>query len=257
MSRLLPDSRVVVGIFPGLSWIRLGGKGPYVRSNSVSSAGTLPLLADLDALLGENRDVQRPGRRVSVIASDSIAAVTTLPWRDELTGVDEVRGFALAWFGRQHHAVDHEWVLHAGYRNFRRMGLAHAFPRRFVEELTALLGQHGLILERVLPVSAWAYWGDRPPRQAGARVVIVREPARHSALVLDRHGLLAHDVEVIAGAQAASARRLLQRVCAYHPDIKHIWHWSCNPLADDAGMADLAQSLPGTAVSALKRVAWI
>ena len=256
MSRLLPD-RVSAGLFPGLCWLGpSGARQPFVHQEDVAP-DPAAMLTRLGAMLKDRVAVLKKGALLTLMVSDSVGAIAAMPWQDQLATDREIEAYALACFDRLGLSIDERWIVHAGLRAFRGIGLAHALPGEWLKELEALLAAHDLRLERVLPVSAFAYWRQRHVSLAGTGVLVLREPHRNTALVVGRSGLLAIDVEATAGSVETSIRRLLCRVSAHHAAIAHVRCWSYD--SDDSAQlaAAIAASLPDLEIRSLARAAWM
>lgn len=252
MSLSWPES-ITAGLFPGTSWLR---RGSGVTPLAVAPhAAPEQLLAALDALLNMQEKPLRKGARLQLLVSDSVAAVTVLPWQDLLETQDELRSYARSHFSQQGVQIGEEWILQTGFRHFRANGLAYALPGRWLESVLELLRSRALRLDSVLPASAAAYW-----RMDGARaadlpdVLLLREQGRLTALVQQRRRLLGTDVQPVAGAESQALTRLLRRIAATHPEVDRVDTWCAAGQAfpDEA----VAASFPGAALRALPHQCW-
>lgn len=251
MSHLWPD-KVVGGLFPGQCWLkRAGAEETHVQAQQGAMTPDAMLVV-LEAMLDGQGDKVSKGSKLSLVVSDSLGAIVALPWRAQLTSPDEVHGYAVACFEKQGTDIDARWAMHAEFRSYGGMGLAYALPKAWLGALVALLEVRGLQLERVLPVSAMAYWKhDRSPRQ---ELMMLREPQRASALVFDRTGLKGMDVEPITGNADASVRRLLLRVGAYFPQVVSVLDWAAE--AGGKPPECIAECFAGAAIVSVNRSAW-
>jgi hypothetical protein len=250
VSLLWPD-KVVCGLFPGQCWLKRAGVEVALAGGESPDA----MLAALGALLDGQAGKLRKGTKISLMVSDSLGALVALPWHDQLTSPDEVNGYAVACFEKQGIDIGDGWVMHAQFRAPGSMGLAYALPRVWLVSLVALLNARGLQLERVLPVSALAYWRVAKMVGDGQELVLLREAQRTSVLVYDRTGLLGLDVEPVTGNVEESGRRLLRRVAAYYPQMASVLDWSA---ATEEGMqpAYIAACFPDVANVAVGRDDW-
>ncbi len=253
MSLLSPE-KVFVGLFPGECWIKCPGAAE-IRTVPGPDALT-SLLAELAGMLDAQAAQLRKGTKVSLMVSDSIGALVALPWHEQLTSPDEVEGYAIACFEKQGISIGSRWVMHAEFRSYGSMGLAYALPSEWINELVSLLDARGLKLDRVLPVSALAYWKVAKVARVGQAVVLLREPQRVTALAYDRAGLQGLDVEVITGSAETSGRRLLNRVAGYFPQVHSVLDWSANVEAGAKPPAFIAECFPDAGVAAVNRSAW-
>lgn len=220
MSRLSPK-KVFGGVFPEACW--LGKALPLADQNLADPDG---MLAALVRLLEQTPAAVVQGGRVTLVVSDTLAVFATLPWQEELRTVAEIDAYASACFALRGHVLSDEWAMHAEFRSHRQGGLAYALPMAWIERLGAALTERGLVLERVLPLSAWAYWkrGRRLPK-SGHEIVLLSEACRHSALIYGPGGLMAMDVEPVLANAELSLKGLLTRVAAFYPDVNTIEHW--------------------------------
>lgn len=241
------------GLFPGQCWLKRAGAEEV---QAPGAAAPEAMLAALGAMLDGQGGNVRKGTKVSLIVSDSIGALVALPWHEQLTSPDEVQGYAIACFEKQGIAIGAGWAMHAEFRSHGSMGLAYALPKDWLGSLVALLDARGLQLERVLPVSAMAYWQVPRSVKQEQKLVLLREPQRISALVYDRAGLQGLDVESITGNALESGRRLLRRVSAYYPQVAGVLDWSATVEEGGKPPAFVAECLPDAAVVPVDRNAW-
>ncbi len=253
MSLLWPD-KVVGGLFPGQCWLKCHGAAEVRAVAGLDAPGAM--MAELAGMLDAQAATIRKGSTVSLMVSDSLGALVALPWHEQLTSPDEVEGYAIACFEKQGITIGGRWVMHAEFRSHGSMGLAYALPKEWINELVAMLDARGLKLDRVLPVTALAYWKVAKVAGAGQAVVLLREPQRISALVYDGAGLQGLDVEPITGNADASGRRLLHKVAAYFPQVASVLDWSAFGEEGAKPPAFIAACLPDAALATVNRSAW-
>lgn len=254
MSLLWPD-RLIGGLFPGHCWVARNGK-EYSRTPLLGGDAPAAMLAALDGLLDEHGSAVRKRSRVSLVVSDSLAALTPLPWHDQLRTDDEIDAYAKVCFQKRGEDIDDNWVMHAAFRRHGAAGLAYALPRSWVEALAARLAARGLLLDRVLPLTAQAYWNMARRGPAGQELLLLRESHRTGVLIYGPVGLEAIDAEAGAGDAQTSARRLLGRVAAYHPNIKIVQVWSESAAAANTESPQVAEILAGAGVMPVPRDEW-
>jgi hypothetical protein len=213
------------------------------------------LLQALEQLLAADKALKK-GARVDVTVSDSVAAIIAVPWQDKLVRPAELQGYARAVFDRSGAGVDDSWVMHVEYRHFGAAGLAYAFPKAWLEKLRDLLGQRGLRLRTVLPVSAAAYHASRVARARGGAAILLQDSARCSALMFGAAGLAAFDTEPAIGSAAESMERLFRRIQAKHASIHHVLDWSPDSPTKAAVPAPAMPSMPEAQWQVLVRNAW-
>lgn len=230
MSLLWPET-IYVGLFPGHCWLQHGRSGtvqPFPQSQSQPFDGTA-LLRALETMLDVQDNKLCKGARLNVTVSDSMALIAALPWQDALRRREELYVYAQAFFKKMGMVIDNDWILQPEFHQYRAMGLAYALPRAWLIELAKLVGESGLKLKTVLPVSAAAYCRQKQHRQEGQTLLLLQEVHRHSAMIYGRDGLLGYDVEPLTLSAKASGLRLLKRVCAAYDNITGVTHWSPFP----------------------------
>lgn len=254
MLRLLPD-QLVGGLFHGECW--LSRKGVEHGCTPTAGADTPDaLLAALSTLLDQHGSALRKCSRVSLVVSDSLAALSPLEWHAQLSSPEEIHAYARACFLKRGEEIDSGWIMQAAFRHHGQMGLAYALPRGWVEALVALLGARGLVLDRVLPLSAQAYWKRRRAAGASEELLLLREMNRSAALLYGANGLLALDAEAGAGSGHLASKRLLGRIAAYHPEIKLVQEWSEHGAQTRGSATFITESLADAAVESVHRAAW-
>lgn len=258
MSRLWPD-RFAGGLFPGHCWLGSAGREALRLVPTAEQGTPSAMLQALDDLLAGQGEKLRPGARISLVVSDSLAALAVLPWHPELSTPAEVRAYALACFERQGIVIADRWVMHAEFRTHRGMGLAYALPREWIEGVVELLAARGLQLDRALPLSAMAYWRHRPAARTGTEMLLLREQQRLTALLYGRSGLLGMDVEAVTGAVDNAGQRLLRRITAYQTDVAVVWDWSVaytDEKEERAQPGYVAQCLPDAILKRIAGMQW-
>ena len=156
MSLLWPDT-VHVGLFPGASWLktkRTKGIQPFSDAQAHDPGA---LLGDLETALDALTEKLCKGSNIVVTVSDSIAAVTTMPWQSALSRTDELKNYARICFEKLGMEIDDGWTMHAEFRDYGAMGLAYALPNAWLVELIEMLKARDLKLQNVLPASARIY----------------------------------------------------------------------------------------------------
>jgi hypothetical protein len=254
VSLLWPD-QIAGGLFHGQCWLTRKGVEksvvPLVQDDAPAA-----LLATLSTLLDEHGTSLRKRTRVSLVVSDSLAALMPLTWHANLRTQDEIHAYARACFQKRGEEIDAQWVMQAAFRRYGEAGLAYALPRAWVEALVALLAARGLVLDRVLPITAQAFWKARLHVLSGQEVLLLREATRTGAMVFDANGLLGIDAEAGAGQPQLSERRLLGRIAAFYPQVWVVQEWSEQGAEKRSQATFITDMLPDTGVTAVYRSAW-
>lgn len=211
MLRLWPET-IAISLFPGVAWI--AGKG--AAAAPLVFTGTGALLDQLRLLLDAQDPPLRPGSRIVLTVSDTVANIVALRWQPNLQRTAEVNAYARASFEHAGVKIDEGWAMYAEFRNMNAMGLAYSIPNAWLEELIAELTVRNLKLATVLPLSAAIYFERRPRHGTWPAVVVARERDRHVACVFGPAGLIGYDVEAVIGSSEQSARRLSERLAALH-----------------------------------------
>ncbi|GAB3265932.1 hypothetical protein [Chitinimonas naiadis] len=213
------------------------------------------LLNALADLLAQQAERRHKGSRMTVIVSDNLAALSTLPWQSDLQRKEEREAYALACFEQQNLTVDSNWVMQADFRHHGAVGLAYALPRDWLIRLVDLLSAHDLKLLEVLPVTAAAYYRHKAVRKGGS-TLLLREATRTTALHYSGATLREVDVEPVTGGSQDPGRRLLTRRCAEIDDIDTVFEWSPEP-SDHAKLASYVTAMLPTAQHVrIAREAW-
>ncbi|MDQ1813297.1 hypothetical protein RBA41_08275 [Massilia sp. CCM 9210] len=255
MSPLWPK-KLSAGLFPGHCWIGDAVHADAVADERQDAQDPEALLASFDSLLLAQTAMLAKGGDVTLVVSDSVAMIATLPWRDALLAQDEVNAYARICFEQQGIDMDERWVMHAAFLTFRGAGLAYALPRQWLDKLVSLLGARGLRLARVLPLSALAYSRQCRFPSSGQAVILLREAERASALVYDKTGLRGIDAEALVGNAELSGARLLRRIGIHHPDIRTVWDWPVSMSVPVAVPDYIATCLPAAVVHPVPRHTW-
>lgn len=255
MLRLWPDS-ISVGLFPGQCWLHSRRIKQEPSRNLSLSTDPQALLQGLEAMLDDKAGVIRKGSRLTIVVSDSIAALVTLPWQEELRSPEELASYATACFENQGIEMNDSWVMRTEFRRYQATGIAYALPTAWLTQLLDLLKSRGLRLQRVIPISAAAYCAEQRPKTQNQRLVLLQENHRTSAFIYDQSGLLGVDIEPVVTSREVSGTRLLRRISARFHDITHVGLWSPE-LPEQALAADfIVACLDKVTVQGLDRGAW-
>lgn len=255
MSLLLPE-KLSAGLFPGHCWLKRGRAVSEHALNFGEGDIAGGVVTALSAMLDAQSPALRKGSKVSLMVSDSLAALAALPWHRQLTAPEEINGYATACFEGQGIAMNSGWVMHAEFRTPGSMGLAYALPAPLVTKLVAVLATRGLTLDRLLPVSALTYWRLPRLRAEGQQLVVLREQNRIGAMVFDQFGLQSIDAEPVAGTVEGACGRLLRRIAAYNPLVGSVIDWSASREGGEEIPTALAESFPAAAIVAVGRRQW-
>jgi hypothetical protein len=201
------------GLFPGHCWIAKGKRKREVLA-AVPAMPASALLAGFEQCLAQAEGKWRGRPQLSLIVSDSIAAIAPLPWQDGLTSEAEWQGYAQLCFEKLGHDVGADWAMHVEYPRHGGTGLAYALPRPWMQSLLAKTEEKRVRLTRVLPVSAQAFCGGVEPAGSGLTIVLMFEATQHGALVFENGVLQAREVEPYVQSAATTCRRLLARILA-------------------------------------------
>lgn len=254
MSLLWPES-VIAGLFPGQCWLRRGRAGLRFASGLDAQPDPSILPTALDALLAEHATGIAKGVRLHLTVSDSAAAIVMLPWQEQLSSPEELRGYALANFERHGLEVGDGWSVRTVFRQYRAAGIAFAVATPWLLELRSVAESRGLRLASVLPVSLAAYHRHRHPAGVKRNLLLLREAHRISAMVYEKGDLRGIDVEPVIGSGAeASGRRLLRRLGAVHGEVDAMDDWAGVRQAEPA--AFIGECLPQAARRPLPPDVW-
>lgn len=254
MSLLWPD-QIAGGLFHGQCWLARKGVEksivPLTRDDAPDA-----LLAALSTLLDEHGASVRKGTRVSLVVSDSLAALMPLTWHANLRTQQEIDAYARACFQKRGEEIDAAWIMQAAFRRYGEMGLAYALPRVWGEALVMQLTARGLVLDRVLPLTAQAFWKAKCHVVNGHEVLLLREANRTGAIVFGANGLLEIDAETGAGQPQVSERRLLGRIAAYYPQVNLVQEWSEQGAEKRSEATFITDMFAQAVVKAVDRHAW-
>lgn len=230
MSPLWPE-RLHAGLFPSGSWLR--GSGEVLHAPALAGADSAPdaLLQALDQLLQQRSD--RIGRsrwraRLDLTVSDGLAALAPMAWQEQLVRRSEVLAYGRVCMEQGGLAELSDWSLHADYRSHGAMGLAYALPNAWIAGFEQVADRHGVRLQRVLPMTARAYFGaGRGPRR-GLHLLAVEEARRIAALAFAGRKVVGLEVEPLAGDRAAGIRRLMTRMAMRLGPMERGSLWRCD-----------------------------
>ncbi len=255
MSRLWPET-VYIGLFPGYCWLRRERVAAEQSVESATSLESAAMLHTLEKMLDEQSNPVQKGSRLVLTVSDSLGAIATLPWQEELTRPTEIEGYAQVCFEKLGVTLGDNWVMHTEFRNYGGTGLAYALPREWLEALLELLNARGLRLTAVLPVSAAAYCKQRFGRGDGRTLLLLQELNRASVIIYGSMGLLGYDVEPVTSSLEQTRMRLLNRVASAYNDITRVTYWSVDQSESQPPVAPAPACFPEVELCHLKRDAW-
>jgi len=222
---LLPEN-LYIELFPGQCRVRRGGKSDLQVGLCPATSDPETLVAHLQQILDALTPKIGKGARLRIAVSDSIASIVTMPWQERLHGSAEIANYARICFDKQGMTVDEKSVLHAEYRQHGGTGIAYALPRVWMQALIDVIEAKQCRLSTVLPISAAAYFRYPLSKNEGARLLLLEETNRISALGFGRSGLLSYEVEAYTHSTNASQQRLLRRIAAADCVVSSIHHWS-------------------------------
>lgn len=141
-------------------------------------------LETLDHLLGEHT---RAGAELTVVVSGHFSRFCLVPWSEQISSPEELRGFAQLCFEDLYGAVNQPWslVLSAEPAGYDR--IATALPQDLLDRLRTLVSGRGLRLRSVQPYLMAAFNHFDKSFDAGDFLFVVAEPVR-SVLLLAREG---------------------------------------------------------------------
>ena len=244
------DNSAHGGLYPGRVWLDADTAAPLADGRSPD------MLTAFSALLAAKTPPGRKGRRIVLTVSDQLAAIAALPWQAALTRPAEVDAYAQVCFERQGQRMDGDWVMVGAFRDHQRMGLAYALPTAWLAQLREIALAHGMVLDTVMPISAAAYFHQRRPRGGARKLVVLRETGRTSALMFDHAGLIAYDLETVAGSAEQSSARLLRRLQVLYGEIGQVDDWSPEALEARASDGLIAGCLPLATARHIDDRAW-
>ena len=198
---------------------------PSALAQPIDRADPDSLTIALDNLLSAKKKATKKSRispcYVSLLLPDDVARYEVLPWSASLMQADEIRQFAIERFDMANQPVRDGWVVQAQWTTIGVSTLAYALPHTLLDALHQCVSKHGLILNRVIPVSALAHYGQLQLRKQNT-LRILRNGANTSALLYLNGKLTAHLMEVARGSTTDSLQRLMSRlqISALTPDIR-------------------------------------
>jgi len=249
VSRLWPE-HLRAAVFPDGAWLcRRNGQEVGRFDGRLDGAGDLAMV--LEALLAQ----RHPGRaRIELMVSDRLARIVHLPWQDGLANEAQRTAYGRACLERTGLDLRGDWVLQAAFRHFARSGIAYALPRSLVQGARDVLAAHGVQLASILPLSGAAYWRYRSGLGRQRSIIVLEEPGRVSALLIEAGKYVGIQVQP-AGVQPEDAvRRLLHAVDALFPGVQRVLYWSASQASASEGV--LREALPEAAVEVLDMMWW-
>ncbi|SDT53937.1 hypothetical protein [Pseudomonas prosekii] len=141
-------------------------------------------LETLDRLLAEHA---RVGAEVSVVVSGHFSRFCLVPWSDQISSPEELRGFAQLCFEDLYGVPNQPWNLVLSAEPAGQDRVAAALPQDLLERLRTLASGRGLRLRSVQPYLMAAFNHFDKSLDAGDFLFIVAEPVR-SVLLLAREG---------------------------------------------------------------------
>ncbi|PWE39517.1 hypothetical protein [Pseudomonas prosekii] len=141
-------------------------------------------LETLDRLLAEHA---RVGAEVSVVVSGHFSRFCLVPWSDQISSPEELRGFAQLCFEDLYGVPNQPWNLVLSAEPAGHDRVAAALPQDLLERLRTLASGRGLRLRSVQPYLMAAFNHFDKSLDAGDFLFIVAEPVR-SVLLLAREG---------------------------------------------------------------------
>ncbi|HTD05246.1 hypothetical protein [Undibacterium sp.] len=255
MSLLWPET-ISIGLFPDHCWIKRGRLEAAHRIDAGALGAPADLLGALEQMLGAPGKPLRKGTRLRLLVSDSVVSIATLPWQEQLMAPDELHAYAQACFEKQGLAMDAGWTLHAGFRQYGALGMAHAIRHEWLEAVIALAKTQGAQVRSVIPVSACAYWRQGRSSKLQQTLVLLHEARRVSALIYDHGVLQGFDVEPILSSEVSAGERLLRRISATHSTIGSVCAWSAHAPELAPKFDFIKDRLPGAKLNFYDRNIW-
>jgi hypothetical protein len=187
----------------------------WTLNHAITSNDQDALAAALDQLLSARPKSSKKWMpspcQISLILPDSVARYEMLPWTSNLMLEDELRQFAIERFEMINQPVREGWVVQADWKSKDANTLAYALPHALLDALQNVAHQHGLMLDRVMPLSALAHYG-RLGLQRHNELRILQCGSSSSALLYLNGKLVSHLMEVVRGTTSDSTRRLISRL---------------------------------------------
>jgi hypothetical protein len=254
VSPLWPET-IHIGLFPGDCWLhrRATTAQPFQAPEFCEPQS---LLQALEKMLDEQGASLRKGSRLALTVSDSLAAIATLPWQQELRRDDEIASYARICFEKLGMELEDDCVMRAEFRQYGGTGLAYALPRAWMEGLLALIEGRGLRLAAVLPISAAAYCQQRFREREGRTLLLLQERNRTSAMIYEKSGLLDYDVEPVVGSIDDTRKRLLNRIGSRYDNIARVATWSTALTETVPDAQTIAVGLAEAELRHLERAVW-
>lgn len=252
MLHLWPRS-LHIGLFPGHIWVqnkRISIEHPFSYDPLKIEQQILEVLAEL---LHAHKDQIDPKSRVTFSVSDRFAAIALLPWRVELFRTEEVNNFAQICFEKQHQVIDADWLMHAEFSRYGSNGLAYAFRQTWLNQLHELCSQNQLILQKIHPMTAVAYFANKQKIKSGKQLIVLSEASRASSLLFDGRQCIALDVEPISQVPESSIVRLVKRACALHENIRQMTSWSVSTDSEKRSWPLIGEEFPDMTIQNVNR----
>ncbi|MCF4998489.1 hypothetical protein GIW70_17970 [Pseudomonas syringae] len=177
---VLGASGVGLGQRRGNQTLWLGSVG-YIDESFQSYAVALDTL---DRLLGEHC---RCGTELSVVVSGHFSRFCLVPWSEQISSPDELRGFAQLCFEDLFGLPVQPWNLVLSAEPAGHDRLASALPQDLLERLRTVANGRGLRLRSVQPYLMAAFNRFDKSLDAGDFLFVVAEPNR-SVLLIAREG---------------------------------------------------------------------
>jgi hypothetical protein len=243
-------STVVIGLFPGLCWIKLGKES--LRRDVPDDASVELLLQQLDELLDEMAPRLSRFACAEVYLSDRFSRCMLVPWQPALDSDEQVRSYGRACLEASGGIVDGEWAVHCGFRHHGAPGFAAGLPSALVGQVKDRLAARNVRLRSFMPVAAAAYWYYRTAKHPEASILLLEEPRRLTAFVYLCGQLTSIDLEpVLSGSEDASTR-LFNRLQLAHGKIAHVNHWT----SEASDVKERASSIAGATVAPIFGERW-
>jgi hypothetical protein len=255
VSRLWPDA-IRAGLFPEAGWIQRNRQPEMPFPGFPSTGDACQGLDALEAALDAQTKRLRKGDSLGVTVSDSIAAVTALPWQPQLHRQSELHAYAQACFAKHGVTIDDDWVMQIAFRQYGAMGLAYALPRPWLEQLLTRVGARGLRLKSAVPIAAVSYSLHPAVRKDEHALVLLCESSRISAMLISQYGLQGYDIEPVIGSTHASITRLLTRAGSWAERVTDVYVWSALPSAPTEATECVAHCMPAARLHRLVQNQW-
>ncbi|MET3109175.1 hypothetical protein AAKU67_004102 [Oxalobacteraceae bacterium GrIS 2.11] len=194
-------------------WLGKSTAAWAVPSGSMSTPDALA--TSLDQLLSSRPKTSKkwlpaPGG-IAVILPDSVARFELLQWTASLMIPDELRQFAIERFEMVNQSVREGWAVHAEWTRKDANTLAYAVPHGVLDALHGIVQKHGLVLDRVLPLSALAHYGQLGLMNHN-ELRIMQGGSSTCALLYANGKLVNYLMETVRGSASDSLKRLISRL---------------------------------------------